>query len=510
MPAKPTEGASSYMELSRDGANAVVQDQANFVIPFVERQYDGQPSMTAVLSVFRAIPIISDQSTLEADGQSSQGQDDDDNNNEAEPDIEVEEFTPAPPPSAEPNVEAAQPAPAPSPSAEPNVEAAQPAPAPATPPAEPDVEVTEPTFSMPPGEAWETEHHPVLLPLSAEVELVTRKLVFMSLLQGSLFSLDSLGDIVNLAAKDPSISARLNEEYDLLSGRGEQQMSLRLLEPIKRKFWITLIKPFLLNFIAYILSDSILFSPFLFPDLYYRNHSSAALQAVLYWYAYTGAYMHGFGYLDAMGIKHDIDSAHIVHLSAEIVRKLALAIKNGDSFQGRLPCVTYFGHGAVLRLVEYFIHSVAQLDGGFIGRHRPSPLQLMNLPVALLSAVMYTACRRGTLNLTASDVLDDIEAQSLILNKTEAMRFVLQNPSRFLSQIDHERLVNKFVKAYTDICSPFPKDVAADYGFVPLPDVPPEDQEPCGGAKEITYAEQVARAIDDQLCQPGGNAEIGA
>ncbi|KAH6886086.1 hypothetical protein BKA70DRAFT_1236574 [Coprinopsis sp. MPI-PUGE-AT-0042] len=222
------------------------------------------------------------------------------------------------------------------------------------------------------------------------------------------------------------------------------------------------------------------------------------------------AYMHGFGYLDAMGIKHDIDSAHIVHLSAEIVRKLALAIKNGDSSQGRLPCVTYFGHGAVLHLVEYFIHSVAQLDGGFIGRHRPSPLQLMNLPVALLSAVMYTACRRVMLNLTASDVLDDIEAQSLILNKTEAMHFVLQNPSRFLSQIDHKRLVNKFVKAYTDICSPFPKDVAADYGFVPLPDVPPEDQEPCGGAKEITYAEQVARAIDDRLCQPGGNTEIGA
>ncbi|KAH6888284.1 hypothetical protein BKA70DRAFT_1235385 [Coprinopsis sp. MPI-PUGE-AT-0042] len=494
MPAKPTEGASSYMELSRDGANAVVQDQANFVIPFVERQYDGQPSMTAVLSVFRAIPIISDQSTLEADGQSSQGQDDDDNNNEAEPDIEVEEFTPAPPPSAEPNVEAAQPAPAPSPSAEPNVEAAQPAPAPATPPAEPDVEVTEPTFSMPPGEAWETEHHPVLLPLSAEVELVTRKLVFMSLLQGSLFSLDSLGDIVNLAAKDPSISARLNEEYDLLSGRGEQQMSLRLLEPIKRKFWITLIKPFLLNFIAYILSDSILFSPFLFPDLYYRNHSSAALQAVLYWYAYTGAYMHGFGYLDAMGIKHDIDSAHIVHLSAEIVRKLALAIKNGDSFQGRLPCVTYFGHGAWCCALSSTL-SIPSLNW---------------MVASSLSAVMYTACRRGTLNLTASDVLDDIEAQSLILNKTEAMRFVLQNPSRFLSQIDHERLVNKFVKAYTDICSPFPKDVAADYGFVPLPDVPPEDQEPCGGAKEITYAEQVARAIDDQLCQPGGNAEIGA
>ncbi|KAH6886087.1 hypothetical protein BKA70DRAFT_1236575 [Coprinopsis sp. MPI-PUGE-AT-0042] len=233
-----------------DGANAVVQDQANFVIPFVERQYDGQPSVTTVLSVFGAIPIISDQSTLEADGQSSQSQDDDNNNNEVEPDIEVEEFTPAP-----------------SPSAEPNVEAAQPAPAPATPPAEPDVEVAEPTFSMPPGEAWETEHHPVLLPLSAEVELVTRKLVFMSLLQGSLFSLDSLGDIVNLAAKDPSISARLNEEYDLLSGHREQQMSLRLLEPIKRKntaqFWITLIKPFLLNFIAYILSDSILFSPFL-------------------------------------------------------------------------------------------------------------------------------------------------------------------------------------------------------------------------------------------------------
>ncbi|KAH6896318.1 hypothetical protein BKA70DRAFT_1438538 [Coprinopsis sp. MPI-PUGE-AT-0042] len=324
----------------------------------------------------------------------------------------------------------------------------------------------------------EAEGGPSLPHVVDQVEAMARKIVLVAIVQGHACSVHKARACVSKALSQPDIIDLLYQHYhpsgmtrsyaedDFIRNPrvGQRWFSvaivrhirIHILEPLSIKLWDESLRPFLASAIEHTISW-ILTNKDLFPDLSDVAYSPPQLRGRLWWYASGGGYLHVYGIQDENGIPYMTESEFNRHVPARFAHAIAVALSHGEPIIGKRPFVLHFRHGAVVQTFRFMIHSIAEIDPTVLKANRGNMIEVVKLAASLLSAVLYKAWDRGTLDITADDVLQDRQAQDILSCKLETIAAALESRRDFMPQKEIQFLEDAFEAPAVDVIGPLPQ-----------------------------------------------------
>ncbi|KAH6901428.1 hypothetical protein BKA70DRAFT_1229921 [Coprinopsis sp. MPI-PUGE-AT-0042] len=288
-----------------------------------------------------------------------------------------------------------------------------------------------------------------------EVKELARGIVVVAILNGQATSAYEVQDSVFRALSEPRILDLLHRQFPdhgiylnnpagphrtwntEFSPVDRERIEALIVRPLEEEIWEQTLRPFLLNVINFAITH-LLTSDRLFPDLVTLKHLPRQLRQRLWWYAASGAYLHHYGWLSSphAGIPYNRETEFHIHLGAREAHFIAMTLSQAEppspSPDRREPFVLHLRHGAVILLLRFIVALISSVDPDLLeasGNHT----DLLKLVATVLSAVLYTAWERGSLQFTGNDVFNCAEADNLLHAKLSNLTFALDSLPNFMS-----------------------------------------------------------------------------
>ncbi|KAH6887775.1 hypothetical protein BKA70DRAFT_1443436 [Coprinopsis sp. MPI-PUGE-AT-0042] len=262
----------------------------------------------------------------------------------------------------------------------------------------------------------------------------------------------------------------------------QNQIRNELILPMVDHLWVTVVRDVMLTTVAYII-QVILTNPALFPDLagFVRDGPWASpnrLRQALLWYALTGAYLHFF----LKGTKADdtdfsTNTEYASHYIAEEAEIVAAAI----SHQRRLPfsChegMMHFRNGGLMLIIRTFIDEIIKKAPNTLAfavllncLSPPLILEVLKLPIALLSATLYACYHEGRVSINAENVLTNTDSADVIVTKFNSAGAFLLNSYRYVHRLEMQWLSHKLFKYFSLYHCPLEEGAIGDLWLTPVP-----------------------------------------
>ncbi|KAH6873552.1 hypothetical protein BKA70DRAFT_1450176 [Coprinopsis sp. MPI-PUGE-AT-0042] len=357
---------------------------------------------------------------------------------------------------------------------------AAPAPAPAPDP-EPNVSTNYQTAFASPAIPTMASHGPM-------IKEAARLKLLDAILQGRTSTVDDIDAVVTDALREPLIFNSLLQHcypgvvldpevmvnnhnwmtffHDHVAAR----ISDDIIKTISSQLWHEILRPILELTLEYI-AQYIIMDAKLFPDLhrYSSSRSMQRLRSELLLYALTGGYTHFF-FTKHPTLLHsfDLPTHSETHLSAVRADKILEHLcRNRPMGSTETAGLLHFRHGAVILILqkmadeliflyglELVILRVAELRTsiatGPIGPSNPGvikTLQLIKIPIALLSATLFACYHRGTIAIPHKEILDFAVFNQVFTLKVDSTGTFLRQSGQYIHLVEMKYLTTTLLDA---------------------------------------------------------------
>ncbi|KAH6916562.1 hypothetical protein BKA70DRAFT_1215067 [Coprinopsis sp. MPI-PUGE-AT-0042] len=213
---------------------------------------------------------------------------------------------------------------------------------------------------------------------------------------------DILCALLRFCYPDPSDH---HPDLQTLRGWRASEIRMQIVLPLASKLWDEF-RRILLEVIDYIIKH-VLSDDRIFPEFRHDGRWSHQLRETLLWYAVSGAYIHFFFKKDTnRSISFGKRTEDVIHESAMEAYAMACAIAKTKACSDK-------SEAGVLSLSPWrnYVTILGNCDG-------PPTLRLLALPIALISATLYTCYIKGSLAIQAEDVLNESRSQNVLCTQT--------------------------------------------------------------------------------------------
>ncbi|KAH6910437.1 hypothetical protein BKA70DRAFT_1424104 [Coprinopsis sp. MPI-PUGE-AT-0042] len=243
-----------------------------------------------------------------------------------------------------------------------------------------------------------------------------------------------------------------------------------IIKTISSQLWHEILRPILELTLEYI-AQYIIMDAKLFPDLhrYSSSRSMQRLRSELLLYALTGGYTHFF-FTKHPTLLHsfDLPTHSETHLSAVRADKILEHLcRNRPMGSTETAGLLHFRHGAVILILqkmadeliflyglELVILRVAELRTsiatGPIGPSNPGvikTLQLIKIPIALLSATLFACYHRGTIAIPHKEILDFAVFNQVFTLKVDSTGTFLRQSGQYIHLVEMKYLTTTLLDA---------------------------------------------------------------
>ncbi|KAH6914633.1 hypothetical protein BKA70DRAFT_1419593 [Coprinopsis sp. MPI-PUGE-AT-0042] len=248
----------------------------------------------------------------------------------------------------------------------------------------------------------------------------------------------------------------------------------QIILPLASKLWDEL-RHILLQVIDYIIKH-VLSDDRIFPEFRHDSAWPHELRKTLLRYGVSGGYLHFYFKKDShrRPVNPRKRTEDVIHESAVEAYEIACAISSGkDCPDGREGGVFLYRHGGVILAHRCLMNNVAQMEGAAFtdyvtlmnGSDGPPILHLLKLPIALVSATLYTCYIRGSLAIQPEDVLDGLKSQHVLCTKLHSVGKAFDEHASLIDEAQIQYLYDAIRRPINTIIRRLPEGIQVEDAY---------------------------------------------
>ncbi|KAH6879670.1 hypothetical protein BKA70DRAFT_1447703 [Coprinopsis sp. MPI-PUGE-AT-0042] len=251
------------------------------------------------------------------------------------------------------------------------------------------------------------------------------------------------------------------------------EIRMQIVLPLASKLWDEF-RRILLEVIDYIIKH-VLSDDRIFPEFRHDGRWSHQLRETLLWYAVSGAYIHFFFKKDTnRSISFGKRTEDVIHESAMEAYAMACAIAKTKACSDKSEAgVLLYRHGGVILAHKCLMNNIAPVFPDYVtilgNCDGPPTLRLLALPIALISATLYTCYIKGSLAIQAEDVLNESRSQNVLCTKLRSVGKAFVKHANHADEIESQYLHDAIRRPITNIIGNLHAGLEDTYSRTVLP-----------------------------------------
>ncbi|KAH6902500.1 hypothetical protein BKA70DRAFT_1228816 [Coprinopsis sp. MPI-PUGE-AT-0042] len=286
--------------------------------------------------------------------------------------------------------------------------------------------------------------------------------------------MSTLQEYISMTSKlfvDGVLFSRLSEvDFDTI---WIAEIRMQIVLPLASKLWDEF-RRILLEVIDYIIKH-VLSDDRIFPEFRHDGRWSHQLRETLLWYAVSGAYIHFFFKKDTnRSISFGKRTEDVIHESAMEAYAMACAIAKTKACSDKSEAgVLLYRHGGVILAHKCLMNNIAPVFPDYVtilgNCDGPPTLRLLALPIALISATLYTCYIKGSLAIQAEDVLNESRSQNVLCTKLRSVGKAFVKHANHADEIESQYLHDAIRRPITNIIGNLHAGLEDTYSRTVLP-----------------------------------------